>query len=132
MLPQRGLTALVLFFHWDSVPAPDAPRGLCVLRVFAAATEAKSTLLPTSLDSRVQIRPFCTRQSISELSRDRGFLPPSLDSCVLIRPFCPCRPSLILSRTAARAAAKARSAQVVSQFAAGYAAVRRAASPDSI
>ena len=22
MLPQRGLTALVLFFHWDSVPAP--------------------------------------------------------------------------------------------------------------
>ncbi len=25
MLPQRGLTALVLFFHWDSAPAPDAP-----------------------------------------------------------------------------------------------------------
>ena len=25
-LPQRGLTALVLFFHWDSVPAPDALR----------------------------------------------------------------------------------------------------------
>ena len=24
-LPQRGLTALVLFFHWDSVLAPDAP-----------------------------------------------------------------------------------------------------------
>ena len=27
-MPQRGLTALVLFFHRDSVPAPDAPRGL--------------------------------------------------------------------------------------------------------
>ena len=26
MLPQRGLNALVLFFHRDSVPAPDAPR----------------------------------------------------------------------------------------------------------
>ena len=27
-LPQRGLTAPGLVFHWDSVPAPDAPRGL--------------------------------------------------------------------------------------------------------
>ena len=27
-----------MFFHWDSVPAPDAPRGLCFLHVFAAAT----------------------------------------------------------------------------------------------
>ena len=26
MLPQRGLTALVLFFHWNSAPNPDAPR----------------------------------------------------------------------------------------------------------
>ena len=25
-LPQRGLTALVFFFHWDSVTASDAPR----------------------------------------------------------------------------------------------------------
>ena len=24
-------------FHWDSVPNPDAPRGLCVLHVFALA-----------------------------------------------------------------------------------------------
>ena len=24
-------------FHWDSVPNPDAPRGLCVLHVFAVA-----------------------------------------------------------------------------------------------
>ena len=47
---------------------------------------------------------------------DRGFLPPSLDSRVQIRPFCPRRPSLILSRTAARA----HSAQGASQFAAGY------------
>ena len=134
MLPQRGLTALVFFFHWDSVPAPNAPRGLCVLHVFAAATEAKSTLLPTSLDSRVQIRPFCTRQSISELSRGQivGSCPPSLDSRVQFQPFCPCPPSLILSRTAARTVARARSAQGSSQFAAGYAAVRRAASPDSI
>ena len=115
-LRQRGLTALVLFFHWDSVPAPDAPRGLFFLHVFAAATGAKSTLLPTSLDSRVQIRPFCTRHAVFERSR------------VQIRPFCPCRPSLILTRTVARA----RSAQGVSQFAAGYAAVRRTASPDSI
>ena len=38
MLPQRGLTALVLFFHWGSVLAPDAPSGLYVLHVFAAAT----------------------------------------------------------------------------------------------
>ena len=37
-LPQRGLTALVLFFHWDSVTASDAPSGLYVLHVFAAAT----------------------------------------------------------------------------------------------
>ncbi len=180
-LPKRGLTALVLFFHWDSVPDPyaqrglfnppdplskgvirayglsiayglslpaisgpssedalvtlgrisllccaaafnpDDARGLFVLYVFAAVTGwAKSTLLPTSLDSRVQIRPFCTRHAISELSRGQ------------IKPFCPRRPSLILSRTAARAAAKARSAQVVSQFAAGYAAIRCAALPDSI
>ena len=27
-MPQRGLTALVLFFHWDSVPDPYAQRGL--------------------------------------------------------------------------------------------------------
>ena len=27
-LPQRGLTALGLVFHWDSVPDPDAPCGL--------------------------------------------------------------------------------------------------------
>ena len=26
-LPQRGLTALGLVFHWDSVPNPDAPRS---------------------------------------------------------------------------------------------------------
>ena len=37
MLPQRGHTALVLFFHRDSVPNPDAPRGLFVLHVFAVA-----------------------------------------------------------------------------------------------
>ena len=48
---------------------PDAQRGLFVLHVFAVATGAKLTLLPTSLDSRVQIRPFCTRQTIFELSR---------------------------------------------------------------
>ena len=62
---------------------------------------------------------------------DRGFLPPSLDSRVQIRPFCLRRPSLILTRTAARTVARARSAQGSSQFAAGYAAVRCAASPDS-
>ena len=57
---------------------PDDARGLFVLYVFAAATGlAKSTLLPPSSDSRVQIRPFCARQAISELSRERivGFCP---------------------------------------------------------
>ena len=44
----------------------------------------------------------------------------SRDSRVQIRPFCPRRLSCMLSRTAARA----RSAQGASQFAAGYAAVR--------
>ena len=68
-MPQRGLTALGLVFHWDSVPDPDAPSGLYVLHVFAAATGAKSPLLPTSIDSRVQIRPFCTRRSSLMLSR---------------------------------------------------------------
>ena len=29
--------ALSLAFHWDSVPNPDAPRGLFILHVFAAA-----------------------------------------------------------------------------------------------
>ena len=29
--------ALSLVFYWDSVPNPDAPRGLFVLHVFAAA-----------------------------------------------------------------------------------------------
>ena len=28
---------LTLLFYWDSVPNPDAPRGLCVLHVFAVA-----------------------------------------------------------------------------------------------
>ena len=49
-MPQRGLTALVLFFHWDSVPAPDAPRNLCVLHVF--------------LSPRRQKRLFCLRHWI--------------------------------------------------------------------
>ena len=123
-----------MFFHWDSVPAPDAPRGLCVLHVFAAATGwTKSTLLPTSVYSRVQIRPFCTRQTIFELSRVLivGFCL-VVGLRVQILPFCPRRPSLILSRTAARTVARARSAQGASQVAADYAAVRCAASPDSI
>ena len=67
---------------YAAAPKPDAPPGFFVLHVFLVATGAKSTLLPTSLDSRVQIRPFCPR-----------------------------RPSLILSRTAARTVARARSAQ---------------------
>ena len=114
-----------LCFYWDSVPNPDAPRGLCVLHVFAVATGAKSPLLPTSFDSRVQIRPFCTRQTIFERRRVqiRPFCPRRLPHCssrVQIVGFCPRRPSLMLSRTAARA----RSAQGTSQFAAGHAAAR--------
>ena len=58
--------------------------------------------------SRVQIRPVCPRHPFISLSR------------VQIGPFCPRRLSWRLSRTAARA----RSAQSASQFAAGYAAVR--------
>ncbi|CCZ44730.1 unknown [Bacteroides sp. CAG:545] len=56
---------------------PDAPLDLCVLHVFASANGcAKSTLLPTSLDSRDQIRPFCTRHAVFERSRGQ------------IKPFC--------------------------------------------
>ena len=81
---------------------PDAPRGLYVLHVFAAATGwTQSILLSTSLDSRVQIRHCCTRQTISELLRglivvfapvigftcaDPAFLPPS--SFIDIVPNC--------------------------------------------
>ena len=35
--PPVSLNPPNLFFHWDSVPNPDAPRGLCVLHVFALA-----------------------------------------------------------------------------------------------
>ena len=58
--------------------------------------------------------------SFNSTGADCGFLPPSFDSRVQIRPFCPRRLSWMLSRTAARA----RSAQGASQFAAGHAAVR--------
>ena len=64
--------------------------------------------LQRSRDSRGQIRPFCPRHHFISLSR------------VQIMSFCPRRLSCMLSRTAARA----RSAQGASQFAAGYAAVR--------
>ena len=47
-------------------------------------------------------------------------MPSSFKPRVQIQPFCPRPPSLMLSRTAARA----RLAQGASQFAAGYAAVR--------
>ena len=64
--------------------------------------------LRRSRDSRVQILLFCPRHPFISLLR------------VQIGPFCPRRLSWRLSRTAARA----RSAQGASQFAAGYAAVR--------
>ena len=37
--PHRPLISIPLthVHHWDSVPNPDAPRGLCVLHVFALA-----------------------------------------------------------------------------------------------
>ncbi len=37
--PHRPLITIPLthVLHWDSVPNPDAPRGLCVLNVFAVA-----------------------------------------------------------------------------------------------
>ena len=35
-LPLGAIDDIVVF-HWDSVPNPDAPRGLFVLHVFAAA-----------------------------------------------------------------------------------------------
>ena len=57
---------------------------------------------------RVQIRPFCPRRR------------PNRSSRVQIMGFCPRRRPLVLFRTAARA----RSAQGASQFAAVYAAVR--------
>ena len=60
-----------------AAPNSDDVHALYVLHVFVVSTGAKSTLLPTSLDLRVQIRPFCTRQAISELSRGQivGFCP---------------------------------------------------------
>ena len=64
--------------------------------------------LRRSRDSRVRIRLFCPRRSSYWTLR------------VQIAGFCPRRLSCMLSRTAARA----RSAQGASQFAAGYAAVR--------
>ena len=85
----------------------------CRLRVSVPVvgfTCAHPAFLPPSFDSRVLIRPFC---------------PPSFFSLnsTCIDPAClPRRPSLILSRTAARA----RSTQGASQFAAGYAAAGRA------
>ena len=98
---------------------PDDARGLFVLHVFAAA-RGKIASFAYVVAFTCANTTFCTRHAVFERSH------------VQILPFCPRRPSLILSRTAARTAAKARSAQGASQFAAGYAAVRRAASPDSI
>ena len=67
-----------------------------------------SIAAPLRRRPRVQIRPFCPRRR------------PNRSSRVQIMGFCPRRRPLVLFRTAARA----RSAQGASQFAAGYAAVR--------
>ena len=72
----------------------------------------RKPVMPSSFKPRVQIRPFCPRRSSYCSSRVQivGFCPPpSMDLCVQIRLFCPRPPSLMLSRTAARA----RSAQVL-------------------
>ena len=79
------------FFH---VPNPDDVRGLCVLHVFAVATGAKSPLLPTSFDSRVQIRPFRPRHPFYFIvtCANRAFWPPSLKvnpSDGIPRLYCP-------------------------------------------
>ena len=114
-MPLSGLSIIVMTVLYTSheikvsysAPVPvEIPRFTCANQAF----------LPPS--------PF----TLNFTGADCGFLPPCLNPRVQIRPFCPCRPSLILSRTTARA----RSAQGASQFVAGYAAVRRAASPDSI
>ena len=67
-----------------------------------------SIAAPLRRRPRVQIRPFCPRRR------------PNRSSRVQIMGFCPRRRPLVLFRTAARA----RSAQGASQFAAVYAAVR--------
>ena len=97
------------------------------------STGADHGFSPPSFDSRVQIWPFTLSFtganrgylppsffSLNSTGADHGFLPPLLDSRVQIRPFCPVGFHGCCPRTAARA----RSAQGASQFAAGYAVVR--------
>ncbi len=93
----------------------DVPECTCADQAFLSPSSftlnftcAYSALLPPSFFS------------LNSTGADCGVSPPSFDSRVQIRPFCPRRLSWMLSRTAARA----RSAQGASQFAAGHAAVR--------
>ena len=91
MMPCHTFGHASSFCH---VPNPDAPRGLCVLHVFAVATGAKSPLLPTSFDSRVQIRPFRPRHPFYFIvtCANRAFWPPSLKvnpSDGIPRLYCP-------------------------------------------
>ena len=83
----------------------------CVSVPVVGFTCADPAILPPS--------PF----TLNFTGADCGLLPPSYDSRVQIRLFCPRCPSLMLSRTAARA----RSSRGDSQFAAGYDDTGRAA-----
>ena len=58
-------------FHWDSVPNPDAPRGLCVLHVFAAANTRTRPVVWWRLVNPAT-RPAAL--SVRKEKRPRGFL----------------------------------------------------------
>ena len=113
-----------------------APLSLCccqacpIIVMFALYTSRKQGKLQRACvcgDSEIHVcrsgLPAQSHFTLNFTGADCGFLPPSFDSRVRIRLICPRRPSLMLSRTAARA----RSAQGASQFAAGYDDTGRAA-----
>ena len=89
---------------------------------FTCANQAFLPPSPFTLNFTCANRGFLPPSSftLNFTGADCVLLPSSLKHRVQIRPFCHRRPSLILSRTTARA----RSAQGTSQFAAGYAATR--------
>ena len=70
------LIPLTYVLHWDSVPNPDAPRGLCVLHVFAVAnTRTRLSQSPhppfqggdqASVRTRAQVHRFAVLRPASE------------------------------------------------------------------
>ena len=125
-MPLPGLSIIVMTVLYTShenkvsysAPVPvEIPRFTCANQAFLPPSPF--TLNFTGADCGFLPPSSFT---LNSTGANRGFLPPSLKHRVQIRSFCHRRPSLILSRTTARA----RSAQGTSQFAAGYAATGRA------